>query len=251
MTNDKSGVWEIGENSDANAMADENPVNDHPVRFFFKGQLLHFLLLLALLGCVSALVHWKPIRENHLLGLTTWTWFIIGLTIPVVHQVYVWLIWRSELCFGTVTKRFGSVGFWIYEAVFIVLLLSRPLSMTILTIADHDSVPMSIGVRITLSVLLALPAIYAFYSVARYFGIVRASGIDHFDPSYRDLPLVRKGIFRFTGNAMYSFAFLLVWVIAVAGASWAAIVVALFSHVYIWVHYFCTERPDMRVIYGS
>ncbi len=28
MTNDKSGVWEIGKNSGANAMADENPVND-------------------------------------------------------------------------------------------------------------------------------------------------------------------------------------------------------------------------------
>ena len=22
------------------------------------------------------------------------------------------------------------------------------------------------------------------------------------------------------------------------------------SHAYIWVHYFCTERPDMRLIYG-
>ncbi len=29
MTNDKSGVWTIGENSGANAMADENPVNDY------------------------------------------------------------------------------------------------------------------------------------------------------------------------------------------------------------------------------
>ncbi len=29
MTNDKSGVWETGENSGANAMADENPVNDY------------------------------------------------------------------------------------------------------------------------------------------------------------------------------------------------------------------------------
>ncbi len=29
MTDDKSGVWEIGENSGVNAMADENPVNDY------------------------------------------------------------------------------------------------------------------------------------------------------------------------------------------------------------------------------
>ncbi len=29
MTNDKSGVWEIGENAGANAIADENPVHDY------------------------------------------------------------------------------------------------------------------------------------------------------------------------------------------------------------------------------
>ncbi len=29
---DKSGVWEIGENPGANAMADENPVNDYRKR---------------------------------------------------------------------------------------------------------------------------------------------------------------------------------------------------------------------------
>ncbi len=29
MTNDKSGVWEIGKNSGTDAMADENPVNDY------------------------------------------------------------------------------------------------------------------------------------------------------------------------------------------------------------------------------
>lgn len=33
-------------------------------------------------------------------------------------------------------------------------------------------------------------------------------------------------------------------------ASPAAILVAAFQHVYIWVHYFCTELPDMRRIYG-
>ncbi len=33
MTNDKSGVWEIGENSGANAMVDENPVNDYKKPF--------------------------------------------------------------------------------------------------------------------------------------------------------------------------------------------------------------------------
>ncbi len=72
----------------------------------------------------------------------------------------------------------------------------------------------------------------------------------HFDSSYRNLPMVHEGIFRFNSNAMYSFAFLSVWGIAIASASWAARIAALFSHTHIWVHYLCTERPEMPLIYG-
>ena len=31
--------------------------------------------------------------------------------------------------------------------------------------------------------------------------------------------------------------------------SWNAIVLALFYHAYIWVHMYCTEDPDMRILY--
>ncbi len=31
----------------------------------------------------------------------------------------------------------------------------------------------------------------------------------------------------------------------------AALAVALFNDIYIWVHYYCTERPDMETIYGK
>ena len=50
---------------------------------------------------------------------------------------------------------------------------------------------------------------------------------------------------------MYTYAFLIFWTLAVACASHAAFVAALFSHAYVWVHYLRTERPDMRLIYGS
>ena len=163
----------------------------------------------------------------------------------------MWLAWRSELCFGAVTKRIGSHAFVIYQIVFFVFFLARPVSLTFLTIADHDSFEMSSPLRVVICVVLGVPAVYTLYSVARYFGFARAAGIDHFDESYRSKPLVKKGIFKYTSNSMYSFAFLTFWAIAFAGASWAALVVAAFSHSYIWVHYFCTERPDMKLIYGS
>ena len=89
------------------------------------------------------------------------------------------------------------------------------------------------------------------YSVSRYFGMMRAAGADHFDPRYRDLPLVKEGIFRFTNNGMYIYAFLLFWAIAVGFNSSAALAVAVFSHAYIWVHFFATEKPDMDYLYGD
>jgi len=50
---------------------------------------------------------------------------------------------------------------------------------------------------------------------------------------------------------MYTFAFLAFWAVALLAGSRAALASALFQHAYIWVHMYCTEEPDMRVIYGS
>ena len=85
----------------------------------------------------------------------------------------------------------------------------------------------------------------------RYFGMARAAGADHFDARYRDMPLVDKGIFRFTNNGMYAFAFLVFWAIAIGFGSLAALAIAAFSHAYIWVHFYATETPDMDFLYGS
>ncbi len=222
-----------------------------PDGFFFKGQLLHAVLLVGLLVVALLLVDFQQLHDSEWFGVTSYVWFLIALATPIVHQLYVWLVWRSELCFGAVTRRFGRRGFLVYQAVFMVLLLCRPLSFLLLAISDHDTLAIGVPARVLMSVVLVVPALYTLYSVVRYFGITRAVGGDHFDPNYRDLPMVREGIFRFTSNAMYGVAFLLLWAVAIAFASRAALVVAMFSHAYIWVHYYCTERPDMRLIYGN
>ena len=136
------------------------------------------------------------------------------------------------------------------EAVFFLLFFGRGVALITLGWLDRGSLGWSPVVRWVAVVLLALPALYAFYSVGRYFGLARAAGADHFDARYRSMPQVREGIFRYTSNGMYLCAFLAVWVVALAFDSSAALLVAAFSHAYIWVHYLCTERPDMRRIYG-
>jgi voltage-gated potassium channel Kch len=222
-----------------------------PGSYFFRGQLAHALMIVILVVGACLLVDLEQLSDRQMIGISVQAWFVIALVVPIVHQVYVWLAWRSQLCFGTVTKRFGDHAFVIYQVVFMFLLLARPVSLTMLAIADHDSLALSVPIRIAVCTILGLPAAYGMYSVVRYFGMARAAGKDHFDANFRSEPLVKQGIFRYTSNAMYAIVFLGVWVIAIAAASWAALVAAGFSHAYIWVHYYCTERPDMKVIYGG
>ncbi|MBI2880815.1 MAG: hypothetical protein HYY21_04455 [Candidatus Tectomicrobia bacterium] len=229
----------------------ENPAAQDRNRLgcFFKGQRLHAALLIGLLGASWLLgARWGN-TENAFLLLGAQSWFILSLGVPVAHQVFVWASWRSELCFGAVTKTFGPKGFEFYAAIFSFLGIARVLVLLGLAISDRDSLGLPLLIRILLLILLTPLAAYTGYSVARYFGFRRAFGIDHFDTSYRKRPLERRGIFRHTRNAMYWFGFLVLWIIAIACDSRLALVSVFFSHAYIWVHYHCTEKPDMKRIY--
>ena len=101
------------------------------------------------------------------------------------------------------------------------------------------------------AVILLIPGIYTMYSVVHYFGMDRAYGIDHFDTSYRDKPFVKQGMFKYTDNAMYKFGFLILWSLALFTLSKAALLAGAFNHLYIWVHFYFTELPDLRHIYSG
>ena len=60
---------------------------------------------------------------------------------------------------------------------------------------------------------------------------------------------VNKGIFKYTSNGMYLFGFLILWIPGLLLQSKAALIIALFNHIYIWVHYYFTEQPDIKIIY--
>ncbi|MCC8996224.1 MAG: phosphatidylethanolamine N-methyltransferase family protein [Nitrosomonas sp.] len=214
--------------------------NDNPTIGIWVGQTVHFVCLALLLALLY--VTWIFLGESF--PAVFW----IAVAFPVSHQIYVWLAWRLELrCAGT-SK---TIGFGAYVFLFFVLFFGRFISLLALAWVDRGSLNLSATAVVILTILLALPGIYAMYSVNRYFGMSRAAGVDHFDPRYRSMPLVNEGIFRFTSNGMYLYAFLLFWAIAIGFNSSAALAVATFSHLYIWVHYFATERPDMNYLYSA
>ncbi|MGI9354411.1 MAG: methyltransferase [Rhizobiaceae bacterium] len=219
-------------------------------RLFFEGQLLHLISLIALLVALYFASLLPGFKAGSFMGLSTSTWAAFAVGVAVLHQVYVWLCWRLELDGQRLTHRFGDQTFRLYQTGFAILFILRPILAFALGWSNRNSLPAEPWVGYTIAVILMLPAIYLMFCVRRYFGFKRAFGIDHFDVSYRDMPLVRKGIFKWTPNAMYVFGFFILWVPAFLFQSVSALMVAAFSHLYIWVHYYCTEQPDIRRIYG-
>ena len=206
----------------------------------WTGQLLHFSCLILLL--ISTWYLWGYLEKPFPLA------FWIAVAFPVVHQLFVWLAWRSELHYSAISN---SVGFRTYILIFFFLFGGRFVTLAALGWLDRGSLGLGILPLIIIVFLLSAPGLYAIYSVKRYFGMIRATGADHFDPEYQKRPLVKEGIFRYTDNGMYVYAFLLFWSIAFCFNSTSALVVAAFSHIYIWVHFYATEKPDMEYLYTS
>jgi len=218
----------------------------------FKYQIWHLLSLILLIFSIQLYTSNKPeILVGSFWGVSTKLWFWLAIAVPVVHQVYVWLVWRLELYQRAFTKRFGvKRSFKIYAAGFSILFSGRLLIIVILAISNKDTLHIEPFTSYFIAALITPFVIYLFYSVKKYFTIERAYGIDHFDKNYSE-PYVKKGIFKYTDNGMYVFGLMILYFPGLLLFSEAALLAALFNHIYIWVHYYFTERPDMVVIYGN
>ncbi len=217
----------------------------------FNDQLWHVVLLtLLLLGLYFVVQIDKNLLRGEFWGISTFTWFSVAVFTPIVHQLYVLICWRSELYYNGVSGLLGKNAFLVYKIGFALLILLRPLTILALAVSSACSFYINTYLSYLLSLLLFLPSVYLFYSVKKYFGMDRAFGIDHFYPEkFKNVPMVKKGIFKYTSNGMYIYGFLILWIPGVLLQSKAALVVALFNHLYIWVHYYFTELPDIKEIY--
>ena len=219
---------------------------DNKLSFFFKHQIWH-------LGGTSILfyigIKFSGLQNNTntFVNLGAFSWVIIAMTMPLIHQAYVWVCWRLELCWKSISRTIGFKG---YVIIFFVLIISR-LSAIVLCFVDYGSLYTPGWFAWSLAVIIFIPGIYTMYSVKKYFGFLRAAGADHFDSKYRDMPFERRGIFKWSPNAMYTFAMGIPFGFAVATGSQSMFIVAIYTYISIWLHYFCTEKEDFKVIYGN
>jgi hypothetical protein len=216
----------------------------------FEDQGKHLVALMLLMIPVIGFARSHGVLEGDWLGISTRAWFWIAVWVPILHQFGIMVLWRIELYDKAMTRRFGDRAFAIFQGIFFPGLIARPISVFTLAIADQNSVLNQTWILDVIALLMIPIMMYLFYSILHYFGISRAAGADHFFDEYRTKPLVKDGIYRYIPNAMYVVGFFIVWIPALLLASRAAILVAAFQHLLIWAHYFFTEKPDMRVIYG-
>jgi hypothetical protein len=219
-----------------------------PWTFLIAGQY-QYLLLLACLIPGAIFIAGSSLYEQTGLGKPVSFWFYACIGTAIVHQLVVWFVWRTQLIFSLFSRVFGKFDMFVWESLFLPLLVLRPILLMALGIADSDSLGSYRNFQIMAGLILLIPSAYTLWSVMKFFGFKRGIGGDHFRNSYRELPLVKKGAFKYSSNAMYSYAFLIFWAIALLTGSRAALAIALFQHAYIWVHMYCTENPDMQVIY--
>lgn len=190
------------------------------------------------------------LTDGDLWGIATFGWFWLAAFVPITHQVYVWWVWRFELFRQSFTLRLGLRAFDIYAGLFSLFFAGRLVTVILLAVSNRSTLSVSPELAWLAAAVIVPWVVYLCYSVGKYFTVRRAYGFDHFDPGFRE-PMVRQGIFRYSGNAMYIFGLMILYIPGLLLLSEAALIVALFNHLYIWVHYFCTERPDMDVIYGD
>jgi len=219
---------------------------ENKLKFFFKYQIWHLGGTIVLFYIGAQLVDLES-NTNSFLRISALNWFMIAMSVPIIHQAYVWICWRSELCWKSISNTIGFKG---YIIIFFILIILR-LSAIVVCFVDYGSLYKPGILAWVISIILFIPGAYTIYSVKKYFGFLRAAGADHFDPKYRDMPFEKRGVFKWSPNAMYKFAIGIPFSFAVATGSQSMFIVAIYTYISIWLHYFCTEKEDFKIIYGN
>ena len=217
----------------------------------FKNQSYHLLAYILLGAFLIQYSEQFYIDSIKVLGISAYNWVLFSWITAGVFQFWVMLFWRLEYHLGKISKWFGKSGFSIFRAGFIFFGIARLLSVIPISMATNNSFEMNIVIRLILIIGTTPFIIWGLFSVIKYFGINRAFGADHFFEEYRKKPLENRGLFKYVPNSMYTIVLLLLYHPGLFFESYLGLIVASVHHIFVWVHYFCTEKPDMREIYSG
>jgi len=212
-------------------------------------QVLHFLIYSALFA-----VYWffKDKFTGQSFGpLSASGWFIFSWIAALLFHAWIVFFWRMEYHYEKISTWFGERGFTVYRAGFVILSLSSLLPLIPISYFTRGTADIHDTLKLILITVTTPLIFWAAFSVIQFFGINRAFGGDHFLQKYRDMPLEKRGTFKYIPNSMYVIILLLLYHPGLFYESFAGLLAALLHHTFVWAHYFCTERPDIKIIYGD
>lgn len=185
-----------------------------------KNQGYHLFVYIAISALLYLAVRYLPESHNQVWGLSACSWLAVSWILAGVHQLYI-------------------------------LASLRMLTLIPIALATPDTLPVPYAVSIALIIVTTPFILWACYSTIAYFGLSRLCGADHFDPEYRGGSLEKRGIFKYIPNSMYAVAMLMIYHPGLICHSTLGLIAPATQHAFLWTHYFCTEKPDMREIYGG
>eukprot|EP01084_Bolivina_argentea_P246364 412313_1 len=177
----------------------------------------------------------------------------IGLAASSLWRFYVMICWRTELYSRSLTNIFGSttIAFMVYRIGFFVFGISTFISVIIIAFSSPNTIYIPEYLRYALLIFCTVSGFCVVHSVVMYFGLSRATGFDHFYvKKAQKMPLVKEGIYKYVSNAQYKLGVLHFFVPGLYFQSKNSLLAALSHYVCVWMHYYCTEKPDMEYIYS-
>lgn len=210
--------------------------------------LLGYVILGALL--------WLAVRRfsddvGFFVGVSTVQWLLLSWFVAGLFQGWVALFWRLELYGSHVSAVFGRRSFTVHRVGFVLLGSLRLLAVIPISLSSTHTIQFPFFAHLLLIVATTPFILWGLWSVLFHFGVNRAFGQDHFAAEYRSRTLEQRGIFRYVRNSMYTVVLLALYHPGLLLESRLGLVAAAAHHALVWVHYYCTELPDMREIYGK
>lgn len=84
----------------------------------FARQFIHLFSLTLLLVLISVLYQSNGSNIGSYLGVSIPLWFVVSLSIPILHQVFVVLAWRAELYHRTLTHWWRPCLYDLHRRLF-------------------------------------------------------------------------------------------------------------------------------------
>ncbi len=211
----------------------------------------HFALLALLVVSANAIMVIYPMSfEGVLWGLSTASWFWIGVLTAILHQVYVMLIWRIQLETRWLTINLPRLGFTAYLIDYTWMLAARTGAIVLVAIANQDNIYIPDFFKWTGSIILAVVFLGLIYSIASSSNYKDLVGVTFFEVNDHGSYKAEKQVYSLVPVTFYFLGSLGFYVPGILFSSPASLLLAFFNHLYICIHYYCTEVPSLKRIYN-